>query len=209
LEWLQKLSSERIGEHPDRGSIFEPTFFSGDVANNEVMTIIGAEWYGMDMISNFTPPEIKGKWRAMPLPAWTDSKSNKRRTSSFSGQGLLIYKGSKQVDLSWKFIEYTMKNVEANVSRYTGRNCITAFTPAWADNRFGLPDSVFGGQNFGSLILELAQESPTPLQAPGRAILINLLREKYWLSLMNGEHTATQLLELLAKDAKQGFAGKR
>lgn len=209
LEWLQNLAKERIGEQPDRGSIFEPTFFTGDVANNEIMTIIGAEWYGLDMLNNFTPPEVKGKWKAMPLPAWTDAKSNKRRTSSFSGQGLLIYKGSKQVDNSWKFIEFTQKNIEANVSRFTDRNCITAYTPAWADNRFNMPDSIFGGQNFGGLILELAQELPTPIQAPGRAILINLLREKYWNGYMNGEYTATQLLDLLEKDAAQGFGPQK
>lgn len=204
LEFITMLQREKIGEKPDRGSIFEPTFFSGDVKNNEVLTIIGAEWYGLDMLHSFSPENAQGKWRAMPLPVWTDEKSNKRRTSTFSGQGLLIYRGTKQPDRAWKFIEYTMKDIDANAERFAQRNCLTAYMPAWSDSRFSKPDSLFGGQNFGNLMIELANESPTPIQAPGRALVLNLFREKYWGQIMGQGMTVSTMIEELSKEAAAG-----
>jgi ABC-type glycerol-3-phosphate transport system substrate-binding protein len=209
MKWLSDLSKMRVGLNPDRGNIFDPTFFSGDVKNNEILCIISAGWYGCDMLSNFTPPDIKGQWRAMPLPAWTDAKSNKRRTSVFAGQGLLIYKKTKQMDRAWNFIRFVMEDIDANVERFVQRNCFPAFVPSWADMRMSEPDSVFGGQNFGTVLAELAQHIPVSRQVPGRAMVNNLLREKYWNRLMIGTSLpAKRGLEQIKKEVLQGMKRK-
>jgi ABC-type glycerol-3-phosphate transport system substrate-binding protein len=206
LEWLVALNASGVGRAPDRGHIYEPTFFSGDVANNEIMTIIGASWYGLDMLRTFTPEEIKGQWRAMPLPIWTDKNSKSRRnTSSFSGQGLLIYSGSKHPDKAWDFIRFVMENQEANTLRYTMGNCIPAYVPSWFDPSFAEPVDIFGGQNFGSLLMDLSPSIPTSVQAPKRVIIVNKLREAYWPQLMSGQITAKEAIEGLKKDFEKGF----
>ncbi len=208
LDFLAKLAKDGVGEHPDRGNIFNPTFFGADVANNEVISIMGADWYGLDMIQNYTPKELQGKWRAMPLPTWTDAKSNKRATSTFSGQGLVVFAKSKRVDESWKFISWVMGNPEANVQRYLQGNCITPFQPSWIDMRFNRPDSTFGGQSLGSVALSVAPHIPYMVQDPRRAQVVNLLREKYWDSLMNGQATAKEVLTEIRAELFKGRSKK-
>jgi ABC-type glycerol-3-phosphate transport system substrate-binding protein len=195
VETLNRITGwrkERIGLIPDRGTIFEPEFFSSYVANNGVLSIMSADWYGLDMIKNFDPKHA-GKWKAMPLPVWTDSLSRGRNTTSnFSGQGLVIFKKSKQVDRSWAFMKWVMTDVDANVERFLQGNCFTPFTPSWTDLRFNQVDPYFGGQSLSSLIMELAPKSPMARQSPYRAQLVNLFRERYWSSVVSGSTPAGQ-----------------
>ena len=169
-----------------RGSIFESAFFGGDVATNEIMGIIGADWYGLDMIQNLAP-NLSGKWRAMPLPLWTDQTSRKpSQTSSFAGEGLLVYKGSTRIDDAWGFIRFVMENPEANVQRYLQGNCLTAYQPAWSDPRLHKPEPYFGGQSVAGLLMKLAPQTPTVYASPFKAQIVNLWREKYWTAVMRG-----------------------
>lgn len=184
MEKLAQWIKDGVAQVPDRGSIFEPEFFNAYVANNSVLAVLGADWYGLDMLQSFDPKHA-GKWKAMPMPVWTDSKSKGRlNTSSFSGQGLVIFKKSKQADRAWKFIEWVMTDVDANVARYKQGNAFPAYKPSWTDLRFSEPDPYFGGQALAGLLMELAPRVPNVVQSPYRAQLVNLLREKYWNSLV-------------------------
>lgn len=186
LEWLVRLAREGAGLNPDRGTIFEPAFFGGDVSHDETMAVLGADWYGLDMIQGFVPA-LSGKWRAMPLPSWTDALSRgKRRTSSFSGEGLLIYKGTKRPDPAWRFIRFVMEDPEANVERYLQGNCFTAYKPAWRDPRLARPEPYFGGQSLAQLIASLAPEVPYVNASPHKAELVSLWSEKYWSAVIRG-----------------------
>lgn len=200
VETLKKIASwktEGIGILPDRGSMFEAEFFNAYVATNGILAVIGADWYGLDMIQGFAP-KLAGKWKAMPLPVWTDSLSKGRNpTSSFSGQGLVIFKKSKQVDRSWKFIEWVMKDVDANVERYLQGNCFTPYRPAWADLRFNRTDAYFGNQSLANLLIELAPRVPEVVQSPYRAEFVQLFREKYWSSMMMGSTPADSVFHML------------
>ena len=137
----------------------------------------------------------------MPLPLWTDKKSVKgRNTSTFSGQGLMIYKKSKNTEGSWKFIKFVMEDIDANVERYLQGNSFPAFQPAWGDLRFSKKDSIFGGQSLGDLMIELAGNIPTQVQSPMRAYLVNLFREKYWQQIVSGSMSAKKGLAELKKE---------
>lgn len=210
LEVMEKLAGwikDGVAQLPDRGSIFEPEFFNAYVANNSVLGVIGADWYGLDMLQSFDPKH-EGKWKAMPLPVWTDAKSKGRNpTSSFSGQGLVIFKKSKQADRAWKFIEWVMTDIDANVARYKQGNCFTPYKPAWTDLRFNEPDKYFGGQALAGLLMELAPRVPVVHQSPHRAAFVNLFREKYWSALVLSGTPPKQILgelkaELDKADAK-------
>ena len=194
VETLRKLvewKKEGIGLVPDRGSIFEAEFFNSYVANNGVLAVVGADWYGLDMIQNYDSAHA-GKWKAMPLPKWTDAVSRgQSTTSSFSGQGLVIYKKSKQVDRAWKFVQWVMTDVDANVERYLQGNCFPPYKPAWSDLRLGRKEPFFGGQSLGGLLMELAPAVPNVVQSPHRAQLVSLFREKYWNDIMSNSSTMT------------------
>lgn len=217
VETMNRIMSWRehgIGIVPDRGSIFEPEFFNSYVARNGILSVMSADWYGLDMIKNFDPKNA-GKWKAMPLPVWTDSVSRGRRnTSSFSGQGLVIFKKSKQVERAWTFMKWVMTDVDANVERFLQGNCFSPYMPAWTDLRLNQPDPYFGNQSLSALILELAPKSPMVHQSPYRAQMVNLFRERFWGSVAGGTMPAAQayselrqmLLNPKAEGANQGSA---
>jgi ABC-type glycerol-3-phosphate transport system substrate-binding protein len=204
LEKIYQWSKEGIGLLPDRGSIFEPEFFNSYVANNGVLAVMGADWYGLDMIQGMDPKH-SGKWKAMALPLWTDSLSRGQNpTSSFSGQGLVIFKKSKQVDRAWKFIEWVMSDNDANVERYLQGNCFTPYRGAWVDQRFSKPEPYFGGQSLASLLMELAPRVPIVVQSPYRSAFVNLFREKYWSAMMAGTMPPAQVYHELKKELLKG-----
>jgi len=205
LEWLVAIAKERVGLVPDRATIFEPTFFASDVANNETMAVIGADWYGLDMIQNFAP-SLKGRWRAMPLPVWTDPVSKGRAaTSSFAGEGLLVYKGSQRVDDAWGLIRFVIENQEANVQRYLHGNSLTAYQPAWSDPRLHRPEPYFGGQRVAELLMKLAPQAPTVYASPHKAHLVSLWREKYWSAVIRGSIAPRTALSEMQAELKRGM----
>ncbi len=198
LEWLVGIAKEGVGLKPDRGTIFEPSFFAGDVTNNETMAVLGADWYGLDMIQGLAP-ETKGKWRAMPLPAW-DASPAARRTSVFAGEGLLVYRDSKRADEAWNFIRFVMEDIDANVLRYLQGNCFTAYEPAWSDPRLARPEPFFGGQSVAKLIAGLAPTIPLERASPYKAELVNLWREKYWAAVISGVMPPAKALQEIQKE---------
>jgi ABC-type glycerol-3-phosphate transport system substrate-binding protein len=200
LNRVVKWKTSGIGILPDRGSIFGPEFFSSYVERNGILTIMSADWYGLDMIKNFDAKHA-GKWKAMPLPVWTDSLSRGRRpTSSFSGQGLVIFKKSKQIDRSWAFMKWVMTDVEANVQRFLQGNCFSPYMPAWTDMRYSQTDPYFGNQSLSSLILELAPKSPNVNQSPYRAQFVNMFRERFWNSIIQSTMPAEQMVSEVRKE---------
>ncbi len=180
---------------PDRSTIFDPVFFGGDVANNEIMAIMGADWYGLDMIQQFSP-ELEGEWGIMPLPAWTDEEGNPNsvRTSTFAGQGLVIYRGSQVIDESWKFIEFVMTNPEANAQRFLQGNSFPAYKPAFEDIRLLQPQPFFGYDSMGQILVGLADDVPQVAMNPLRPMAVFMIREGLLSSVMYGEGDARTAL---------------
>lgn len=183
---------DSTGLVPDRSSIFSPDFFTKTANANYSLSVMGPDWYGLDLIQNMDPSN-KGKWRAMPLPVWTDSLSKGRRnTSSFSGQGLVVFKKSPQVEASWKFVEWVMSDVDANVERFLQGNSFTCYVPAWADLRLSRPEPYFGNQNLAQLFVGVAPGLPFTVQSPLHAIVVNLLREQYFDAVVRGTGTTVE-----------------
>ena len=203
LHWLLDLQAKRIGVVPDRGSIFDPVFFNGDIANGEVFCVIGGDWYGLDMIQQFSS-DLKGDWGVMPLPAWRrDDGSLGRRTSTFAGQGLMIYKGSKQTDEAWDFIQFVMTNREANVRRYTNGNSFPAYKPAWEDARLRQNHEFFNDQPLGRILMDLAPEVPEVVTHPLRPHAVFLFQESVFSTFMYGQITADKVIELMREQLEQ------
>jgi ABC-type glycerol-3-phosphate transport system substrate-binding protein len=122
----------------------------------------------------------------MPLPVWTDPASKGRSaTSSFAGEGLLVFKGSQRVDDAWQFIRFVMENREANVQRYLQGNALTAYQPSWSDERLRRPEPYFGGQSVAALLIKLVPQMPTIYASPHKAHLVGLW-EKYWGAVIRG-----------------------
>ena len=96
---------------------------------------MGADWYGLDLFQQFAP-DMKGQWGMLPLPAWTDKKGKLGpRTATFARQGLMICKKSPHENEAWDFIEFVMKDADANLERYKQGNSFPAYLPSWKDKR--------------------------------------------------------------------------
>lgn len=190
LEWIVKITDEGIAAMPERGSIFDPLFFSGQVANDEVLMILGADWYGLDFIPQFAP-ELAGKWGLMPMPAW---EKGGPRTSCFAGQGLMIVQGSKQVDRAWDFIEWVMKDKDANAKRYLMGNSFPAYKPVWTDKRLQEGTEYFDGEAMGKLLIGLADDIPPVAMNPNRGKALFLMQENYFSSAIYKVDTAKNIL---------------
>lgn len=206
-ERVARWNREGVAFMPGQGGIFSPQFFNTSVAANGVFAIMGADWYGMDILQNMDP-QRSGKWRAMPLPVWTDEKSKGRRnTSTFSGQGLVILKRSPNQEAAWKFIEWVMSDVDANVERYLQGNSFTPYRPAWTDLRFARPEPFLGGQILTELLMELAPKAPPGAQSPANALIVNFMREQYFSATMGDpEYTpAKAYSELKDQLRKMGY----
>lgn len=206
-ERLVRWNKDGIGFIPGQGGIFSPQFFNTSVGDNGVLAILGADWYGLDVLQNMDQAH-KGKWRAMPLPVWTDSRSKGRRnTSAFSGQGLVIFKKSPNTEAAWKFIEWVMSDVDANVERYLQGNCFTPYQPAWTDLRLARPEPFYGNQILTELFIRLAPNLPPAAQSPAHALIVNFLREQYFTSTMNDENytPAKAYSELKEQLGKMGY----
>ena len=159
LSEFADMAQKQIAVMPDRGSIFDPVFFSGDLEMGEVLCVIGADWYGLDLFQQFAPG-MEGMWGMLPLPTWkkADGKLGPR-TASFAGQGLMIMNTSEQQDEAWDFIEFVMTDADANAERFLQGNSFPAYLPAWDDPRL-LGIQPYFQESMGKLLLELADEIP-------------------------------------------------
>ena len=183
LENFANLAEKQIVVLPDRGTIFDPVFFSGDLETGEVLCVPGADWYGLDLFQQFAP-DMKGMWGMLPLPAWKDEDGKlSPRTATFAGQGLMICQGSKKQDAAWDFIEFVMKDSDANAERFLQGNSFPAYKPAWKDKRLMKKHEYFD-QSMGELLVELEKEIPSVNVNPKRPQAIFLMKENYFGAVM-------------------------
>ena len=188
LSYIKALNTDRIAIAPGQGSIFAPLFFGSDVMNDEVICLMGADWYGLDMLQ-VNAPDMAGQWGIMPLPAWGAKGEAKtgHKSSTFAGQGLMIYNGSKKIDASWEFIKWVMTDIEANVQRYVQGNSFPAYMPAWKDERLLTGSDYFSGDSMGKVLMSVSETLP-PIQMNGkRGQAVFMLSENYFSAMIYGE----------------------
>ena len=204
LTEFAEMSQAQITVMPDRGSIFDPVFFSGDLETGEVLCVAGADWYGLDLFQQFAPG-MEGLWGMMPLPAWVDDKGKLGpRTATFAGQGLMICESSKNKKEAWSFVEFVMKNKESNAERFLQGNSFPAFLPSWKDQRL-LKDHEYFEQSMGQLLVELADEIPPVVVDPRRPQAIFLMQENYFGSVMFGALTPRDAIDQYKEAMKQSW----
>lgn len=197
LGFLADLAKEGIATMPDRGSIFDPVFFSGDIENGEVLCVLGADWYGLDMIQQFCS-HMSGEWGILPLPVWEGDKVE-NPTSTFAGQGLLIPEKSAKPDEAWKFMKFVMTDTEANVQRFTQGNSYPAYKPAWQDPRLIKPESYFSPVSMGILVQSMAEWIPPVVMHPKRPQAVFMIRENIFSSVMYGQLKPDEAVAQLKK----------
>ena len=119
----------------------------------------------------------------------------------------MICKGSKKQDAAWEFIDFVMKDPDANAERFLQGNSFPAYKPAWKDKRL-LKKHEYFDQSMGKLLIELEKEIPPVNVNPKRPQAIFLMQENYFGAIMFQALEARKALEEY-RDAIEAKDGNR
>ena len=72
LTEFAEMAREQIAVMPDRGSVFDPVFFSGDLETGEVLCVCRGRLVRTRFMYSLLG--MQGLWGMMPLPAWKNNQ---------------------------------------------------------------------------------------------------------------------------------------
>jgi arabinosaccharide transport system substrate-binding protein len=108
-------------------------------------------------------PQLAGKVKVMPLPAW---EPGGRRTSVWGGTVLGISKASKHADEAWKVAKSLYVSREIAHRLYTELDIISPVKDFWGDAVYDQADPYFSGQRKGRMYIDLAPDVPRRVPSP-------------------------------------------
>jgi len=108
-------------------------------------------------------PDLGGKLRLMPLPAW---EKGGLRTSVVGGTMLGITKSSKDIEASWMLAKRLYLDPETHAAFFKRTTIIPPFKGSWDHPAFFAPDPYFGGQASGRLFIAQAGDVPLRPASP-------------------------------------------
>ena len=155
-------------------------------------------------------PELSGKLKLMPLPAW---ESGGRRTSVWGGTMLGIPKSAKDPDRLWALAKRLYLSPELSRVLYQQGDIVTPVRANWSDPIFDEPDAYFSGQAKGRMYIDLAPQVPRRTASPFNTMalqrvqdaligLVDDLRARPSLGRPELERRATALLEIAEADVR-------
>jgi ABC-type glycerol-3-phosphate transport system substrate-binding protein len=195
MNWILTQMEAGIAEQQPEGDAVWAAFNEG-----RHIAMVGADWYGGFFKDN--TPDLAGKWKAAPLPAWEPGGS---RTSVYGGTGATVIATSPNADTAIDFLKFAMLSVEGNVRRYELTTLYPPFIPAWEDERLLAPDEYFSGQSLGALFAEIGAEAPSQYQSPYRSELNSLLAAA-WQDIFDGVLTPEEVFKDVSEEIRQTIA---
>lgn len=162
-------------------------------------------------------PQLSGKLRLMPLPAW---ERGGRRTSVWGGSMLGISKTAPDFEQCWAIARQLYLSPELARRLYEEGDIISPVRSNWQDPIYDQPDAYFGGQPKGRMYIDLAGQiparpsSPFTLMARSRVqeALISLARLARTTGATSPEslmEDARRLLEQADRSVRAGMARNR
>lgn len=112
-------------------------------------------------------PQLAGKIKLMPLPAW---ERGGRRTSVWGGTMLGLAKTSattpQATEELWNFAKHLYFSPQLSRVLYQDNDIITPIKKNWSDPIFDEPDPYFSGQRKGRMYINLAPDVPKRAGSP-------------------------------------------
>ena len=187
MNWILGLMEEGVAAQAPDGDANWAAF-----KNDTQIAWVGADWYAGSFKDN--APELEGKWKAAPLPAWEEGGI---RTSVWGGTGLTVVATSPHVEEALEFLEFAMLSEEGNVRRFELTSLFPPFIPAMENERLHAPDAYFSGQDLGAVFAEVGPDAPAQYQSPYRTQL-NDLRTAAWQDIVDGNRTPEEVFREIA-----------
>lgn len=101
--------------------------------------------------------EVKYQFKVRPLPVY---KAGGPTTASWGGTFMAIPKGTKDVSLIYKIMEYMEYDSSALKVRWETTTMLPPMSSVWNDPMFKKADDRFGGQKLGELMVSQAKVMP-------------------------------------------------
>jgi arabinosaccharide transport system substrate-binding protein len=118
-------------------------------------------------------PQLAGKVKLMPLPAW---EKGGRRTSVWGGSMLGISRDAQNHDQLWEFAKHLYLSPEGSRELFIKGDIITPVKDFWSDPIYDKPDPFFSGQAPGRLFINLAPDVPPRFSSPFGVLAVERLR---------------------------------
>lgn len=159
-------------------------------------------------------PQLAGKVKLMPLPAWTRGG---RRTSVWGGTMVGISRTAADIDSAWKFAKHLYLSPDLARELYVRGDIVTPVKSLWSDPIFDQPDAYFSGQPKGRLFINLASEVPLRHSSPFgvlaatrfQNVVVELARRTRRGSAADEEARRAQARELLSVAQREITASVR
>jgi arabinosaccharide transport system substrate-binding protein len=159
---LAKIVSWTVG--PDRICIEVPDQVSGGNQmrrDGNMLSQVMPDWMVGQWKSDI--PELSGKVKLMPLPAFTKGG---RRTSVWGGTMLSLSRKVRDLDAAWEFAKMLYLSPELAEQTFRGTGIITPVKTHWTLPVFAEPDPYFCGQPSGLPYIEQAPHVPIRSSSP-------------------------------------------
>lgn len=128
----------------------------GPMKEDRLLAVLAPDWFIGVVKKNC--PELAGKWRAMPLPAW---EPGGRRTSTWGGTMIGMTRFSHRPDMTWELLKFLYFDKDALANRYDKTRILPPLKDSWSAPIFSEPDPYAGGQELGKLLVGLTKSVPS------------------------------------------------
>lgn len=119
-------------------------------------------------------PQLEGKVKVMPLPAW---EPGGRRTSVWGGTMLGISRTSDDIDAAYETAKALYLDRDVALAWYEIADIVTPVRTYWDDPIFDLPDPYFSGQAKGRMYIEQAPHIPMRVPSPYYKMVEDRMRD--------------------------------
>lgn len=161
--------------------------------------------FAPDWMCNFWKnevPQIGGKMKLMPLPAWTKGGA---RTSVWGGTMLGIPRTAKEPEKLWAFAKHLYLSRELARELYTAGDIVTPVAELWDDPVFDEPSEFFMGQPKGRMYIQLAPQVPNRYSSPFGAIALARMQSAISRVCVLAQRTNATTVEELLPAAREAL----
>jgi arabinosaccharide transport system substrate-binding protein len=195
---VSMVQDSKIAIPAPGGDQYNPTFW-GAYGKGDVASIWGAGWM-LSILEGFIP-DLKGKWRAQPLP--NQPPDAPWDTSTVGGNALVITNQSKNAAAAWDFIRWlVLEKPLADVVYGVPNN-----TELWNDPVFEKPSEYLGGQVIGQVWLDQTRTlmepgAPYLNPDPNNTTAYDVFTRTALGPAINGDATADEALDAAVAELK-------
>jgi arabinosaccharide transport system substrate-binding protein len=119
-------------------------------------------------------PQLAGKVKVMPLPAWDRGG---RRTSVWGGTMLGLSRTSQRIEDAWETAKELYISHDLARVAFKETDLISPVMSFWDDPMYDEPDPYFSGQAKGRMYIDLAPDIPRRVSSPFHPMVEQRMRE--------------------------------